>query len=52
MPLHRAIVHRLLSTAPLILKANPDGDMTRFASGQKSMIGEGSHFTLVGQHQA
>ena len=48
-------VHSLLSTAPLILKRQPNGDMTGPASGQKPMIREGSHFTLitlVGQPQA
>ena len=39
-------VHSLLSTAPLILKRQPNGDMTGPASGQKPMIREGSHFTL------
>ena len=38
----------LSQVEPLILKPIPDGEMTRFASGQKSMIGEGSHYTLVG----
>ena len=51
VPMHRAAARRLLSTAPLILKPVPDGNLTRFATGQKSVIREGGHFTFVGRPQ-
>ena len=51
VPMYPAAVRRLLSTAPPILKPVPDGNLTRFACGQKSMTSEGSHFTLLGQPQ-
>ena len=52
VPMHRAAVRRLLSTAPLIFKPIPHGNLTRFATRHKSVIREGGHFTFVGQPQA